>query len=164
MLALTIDDKKLFTKSLFVDNLFDHFLCCKVSINKDVSYTIDGHYNMQFFDTDEQEYKKQQTYAAWTSLKPIVFQMIKGERLPLSFQIVLCVSKQSLVHILKSCESPLTIDQIEGLYVNINYKDDVLTLTTGSALTIFTPDRSLEMSFEDSVIKLIRKAGILFTN
>lgn len=162
MLALTIEDKKKFTHELFVGDLFDRFLCCKVVLHHNVDYVIDGHYNASFFDTEEQEAKKQQVYASWVELKPIVFQMIKGSRLPEGFQIVLSASPESITRLLEKCPSTIKLHEVEGLYVNLHYKNGLLSLTTGSSYTVFTMDNSLEQLFKDAVIKLIRSRDIVF--
>lgn len=164
MLALTIEDKKTFTHELLVGDLFDRFLCCKVVLHHNVDYVIDGHYNPSFFDSEEQENRKQQVYASWTELKPLVFQIIKGKRLPEGFQIVLAASAESIEKLLQKCPSAIQPSQVEGLYVNLYYKNETLTLTTGSSYTVFTTDRSLEQLFEDAVIKLIRSKDIILRN
>lgn len=161
MLALTIEDKKTFTHELLVGDLFDRFLCCKVVLHHNVDYVIDGHYNPSFFDSEEQENRKQQVYASWTELKPLVFQIIKGKRLPEGFQIVLAASAESIEKLLQKCPFAIQPSQVEGLYVNLYYKNETLTLTTGSSYTVFTTDRSLEQLFEDAVIKLIRSKDII---
>lgn len=162
MLALTIEDKKKFTHELLVGDLFDRFLCCKVVLHHNVDYVIDGHYNLSFFDTEEQEAKKQQIYASWAELKPIVFQIIKGKRLPEGFQIVLAASTESIEKLLGKCPSTIKLHQVEGLYVNLYYKNEALTLTTGSSYTVFTMDNSLDQLFKDAVVKLIRSKNIVF--
>lgn len=162
MLALTIEDQKQFTKELFMGTMFDRFLCCKVMIHHNVDYTIDGHYNIDFFDSEERNEKEQLTYAFWWEIKPLVFQMIKGHRLPKGFQIVLCASPSSIAQMLEKCPSSLSKEQVEGLYLNLYYKDDILTVTTGGAYSIFTMDKSLDHIFEEAVIKLIRTHNITF--
>lgn len=162
MLALTIEDKKAFTKELFMGTMFDRFQCCKVVLHHNVDYHIDGHYNIDFFDSEEQEERRKQTYAFWSELKPFVFQILKGQRLPKSFQIVLCAAPASIAQMLATSASVLTPEQVEGLYLNLHYKEDVLSLTTGSAYRVFTMDKSLDRVFEDAVVKLIRTHGIAF--
>lgn len=166
MLSLTIsdkEDKKNFIHQLLVDEMFDRFLCCKVTLHHNVDYHIDGHYNVDFFDTDEQADKEGQMYASWAELKPVVYQMMKGKKLPLRFQIVLCCSTASIEQMLKNVSFPLSISQIEGLYVNINYKDESITITTGSAYTSFVLDKSLDFAFEKAVKQLIHNHNIVFT-
>lgn len=162
MLALTIEDKKKFTHELLVSDLFDRFLCCKVVLQHNVDYVIDGHYNPAFFDSEEQDSKKQQVYATWAELKPIVFQIIKGNRLPEGFQIVLTASRESIKKLLEQCPSTIKPHQIEGLYVNLYYKNETLTLTTGSSYTVFTMDNALDQLFKEAIIKLIRSKNIIF--
>jgi hypothetical protein len=162
MLALTIEDIKSATRELFVGDLFDRFLCTKVVIHQGVDYTIDGKCNLEFYDTEEQETRAALVYTAWEEIKPIAFQMIRGHRLPLSFQIVLCAAPSSVEKLLKHTPCPLTQDQIEGLFINLHYKDERLTLTTGSSYTVFTMDKSLDHAFEDAVKKLIRTRDIAF--
>ena len=90
MLALTIEDQKLFNRELFAGTAFDTLRCCKVVIHHNVNYTIEGQYNPDYFSSEEKDAKKQQVYASWSEIKPIAFQVIKGNHLPIEFQIVLC--------------------------------------------------------------------------
>ena len=156
MLALTLPDQSIFMQEMINGTLFDHFLCSKVVLHHNVDYVIDGRYNLDFFDSDERAQKEAQQYCSWTECRSIIFQMMKGSRLPQSFQIVLAATRESMEKLLEKSPGTLTIDQVEGLFLNINYQNHTLHLTTGSSYSVYTMDRSLDQLFEEAVVKLLQ--------
>ena len=87
---------------------------------------------------------------------------MKGKHLPVSFQIVLRASQQTVEKLLSSSGSSLLLDQVEGLFLNIHYNDENLTITTGSSYSLFTMDKSLELAFDEAIKKLIARSHIAF--
>ena len=162
MLALTIEDQKLFTRELLTGTTFDSLLLSKAVIHHNIDYVIEGHYNSKFFTKEEWEEKGCNLYAAWEEVKPYIFQIMKGKHLPVSFQIVLRASQQTVEKLLSSSGSSLLLDQVEGLFLNIHYNDENLTITTGSSYSLFTMDKSLELAFDEAIKKLIARSHIAF--
>ena len=59
MLALTISDVKDFMNKLLIGEVFDNFSLVEASVTTFNTFTIDGHLQQDFFDTDTvEEYKK----------------------------------------------------------------------------------------------------------
>ena len=74
MLALTISDVKDFMNKLLIGEVFDNFSLVEASITTFNTFTIDGHLQQDFFDTDTvEEYKKEAVVlpdykqSGWTS-------------------------------------------------------------------------------------------------
>lgn len=162
MIALTIEDIKAFTKALLIDDIFHSMLCCKITIHHNVDFFIDGHYNMDFFDNEEREEKKEQQYATWEELKPIAFQIIKGTHLPQSFQIVLALPPSAIVSFIEHSKTTIRKEQVDGLYINVHYHDGQLQLTTGSSYSLFTMDKNLDQYLDTWLKKKIASLNIAF--
>ena len=55
---------------------------------------------------------------------------------------------------------PLEIENVFGCFLNFQYKDGKLLLTTGTSLKIFTMDKSLDRVFDEEVRQfLLKNAG-----
>lgn len=162
MLAFTIEDQKIFTKELLTGTAFDNLLCSKVVIHHNIDYVIEGRYNLDFYSGEERDEKAICGFASWAEVKPHIFQIMKGKHLPLSFQIILRASQQTITKLLASSGSSLLPEQVEGLFLNILYNDNQLSITTGSSYSLFTMDKSLELAFDEAIKKLITRLNIAF--
>lgn len=151
MFAQTIEDKKEFTKHLFIEDTFDYFLLCKANFHHNIDYTIDGKLNANFFDSEDQDAINYQKYVYWKEVKPLLFQMIKGKRSPLAFQIVFSVTPKQITHLIEKNHLSIDASTVEGLYLNINFSNQELLATSGISLSIFSLDRSLEQVWEENL-------------
>ena len=48
---------------------------------------------------------------------------------------------------------PLNPEDIGALFFNINYANEALTVTTGTSVKVFTMDKTLENTWDDTVEK-----------
>ncbi len=149
MRAFTITDQKVFTRELFTGSLFDSFLLCEADFKTSYSLHIDGRICKEYFDTEDEN--PQEEFADWKSLRPIAYQIIRGKRLPVYFKLVLALSSENLSNTLSASKVSLTEQDVEGMYLNIHYKDGVIFCTSGIGLNIFTMDQTLA-SYWDSLI------------
>ena len=53
-------------------------------------------------------------------------------------------------------------DQVKGLYLNITYDRQKLTCTTGTSLSVFTMDKSLEHTWDERIVQFFRHNQIPF--
>lgn len=160
MIALKIEDLKSFTKELFVGELFDGFLIREATIVTYNSFTIDGHIREGYFSDEELEEKQIEELSSWNMIKPICFSLIKGKKLPGSFQIIMQLSPGKVDAFLKSQAIPMTGDQIQGLCMNIRYEDGRLSCVTATSLSLFTMDKTLEREWDEFVRRFFQKSGI----
>lgn len=56
----------------------------------------------------------------------------------------------------------ISSDVVGGLYLNVQYEKQEITCVTGTALTGFSLDRTLEQEWDESVKKWLKKKGIAF--
>ncbi|MDO5147423.1 MAG: DUF5721 family protein [Eubacteriales bacterium] len=159
MISISITDVKSFMSHLLSRDTFDLFCLMEASVRKDVTYHIDGHLNADFFDSDFTEHGGR-AYCLWREVRPYLFAVLKGKKLPLSCKIILALPPASVAFLLKESNGPFRKEDIEGIYLNILYEPSGLTITTGISYRTFSLDKSLEHNVDDHMKKFLRDRGI----
>ncbi len=160
MVALKIEDLKRFTSRLFVGDTFDKWLVREVSIVTFNTFAIDGRIRQGYYSEEELEEKQIEDFSAWKDLKPFCFSLIKGKKLPESFQIVLQAAPSEVNAFLQRSGVEFRADQISGLYLNIRYENGVLHCVTGTSLNIFTLDRQVETEWDEAVKLCLKESEL----
>lgn len=160
MIALKVEDVRSFTSKLFLKEDFDRFLVKEVNIITYNSFTIDGHIKRGYYTEEELSEHKIEGFSSWGMLRPVCFSLIKGKKLPGSFQIVLLLAPDDLERF-TALRSGVDVGQIQGLYLNIRYEDGALYCITGTSLNIFTLDKTLETEWDEAVKKFMRSHEIV---
>lgn len=148
MISLKVADVKAFMNKLLLQNVFDNFLVSEVEVNMANKYTIQGEMNQSFYSNDEKELLDGRIYSTWGELKPMVLQMMKGNRTPLSFKMVFLLSKSNTIHVLEKSGLPFRYEDVGGLFLNLRFDSNGLYLITGTSLKVFTLDKSLDQVWE----------------
>ncbi len=157
-----ISEVRKFMAGLFQGDLFDSFLLSEATITTFVTYQIDGSFHKDYFDSEDPHIEQASDLASWKLLKEPVFQLIRGSQSPLRMQIVLKLAERNVDKLLRQSGLSLNTSDIAGLFVNIRYYEKELSVTTGSALTIFTLDRTLDHTWDEMIEKLLHAKGIPF--
>jgi len=149
MLSLRLKSLKDATRKLFLDTSFDCFSLMEAAFICASSFTVDGHCNKDFFDPAE---VPDDEYIAWSAIRPICFQMIKGKRVPLSFRLVFTLSAA------KAAErflAPALADNadIDRYILILHYKNQQLTVTTGTSFHRFSLDRVSEKLWDQMITR-----------
>ena len=163
MVALKVEEIKQFTSGLFIGSLFDKFQVREAEIVTFNAFHMDGRIRPGYYTKEETEEKGIGEYTVWESVKPVCFSLIKGKRLPGSFQIVLQLDKKQVESFLAGRQVPVRADQIGGMYLNIRYENGELYCVTGTSVNFFTLDKSLDMEWDEAMKEFFRKKGIPFT-
>lgn len=162
MRILSMDNTKSFMSHLLIKNTFHLFLLEEAKIVTFRAVTIDGHIQKAFYSKDEWEDRKAREertdFITWESAKPFCFDLIKGKKLPLRFQITLLLPKEKIPDFLEKREVSMQPEVINGLYFNIKFEDNALTLSTATSLSVFTLDPALEDAWAAEVTELLKKA------
>lgn len=164
MLALQLTDIKNFMNQLLRSETFDHFLLQEAVIHSGASYVIDGHINKGFYTEEEIETLRLTGCKAlpFSMLRGNCFDLIKGKKTPSSFKFVFLLSPSNLEKTLASLHSSYTSQDISGIFLNLKYHNQVLTLTTGISYTIFSPDKSLEQEWDKLILRFLKQHDISF--
>lgn len=160
MLAATTTDIKAFMNHFLTGTEFDRFLLCEASIKTGATYIIDGHINKEFYDTDDEHMDPRRIYQYWSACRPVAFQIIKGSRPPLAMKIVLMLAPEQMEDFLQKYHILIPSEQIAGLYLNIRYEHGTLNLSAGTALTIFTLDKTVEHMWDEMLSQFFQRIGI----
>lgn len=153
MQTIEILDIKAFMQLLFQTQILDDYDFVSSNIKTDMTYQIDGHFNKDFFTEEELLSFSADTpfYMPWSHAKEKVFQLIKGKKTPLQLKLVLKYSDKALHTLLEQTHSTLTEQDLDGLFVNILFQDNALSVICGVSYKIFTMEKSLEQEFTDSI-------------
>lgn len=162
MVALQTDELKEFTRQLFIGDTFDHFLVREVKIVTFNSFQIDGRIRPGYYSSDEAQVRQLEDFSAWSALRPFCFSLIKGRHLPESFHIVLQLSGREKETFVGGRAPGFAPTEVNGLYLNIRYEDRTLTCVTGTSVSRFTLDRSLEQEWDGAVKEFLKKKGLSF--
>ena len=149
MRAFQIQDVKGFMSHLLLSTTFDRFLLAEASITTFNTFFIDGHLHKDYFSYDEEEQETAElcTYSFWEQLRPFALSLIKGKKTPLAMKIVFALAPK----------------KIGGLFFNVLYDGQKLTVTTGVSLKTFTLDQTLSQLWDELAAVFFRKHGIPFT-
>lgn len=163
MVALRIEEQKNFTSRLFIGELFDAFLMREANVVTFNSFSIDGHVRHGYYSDEELEENQIEEFSAWKAVKPFCLSLIKGKRLPESFRIVFMMSQDAKEKFVKSRISDMSPDMVGGLYLNVQYENNEMTVVTGTSMNVFTLDKTLEREWDESVKVFLKKHGIVFS-
>lgn len=145
-----IEDIKTFMNELLVNEKYDSFYLYEIRLKTSLDYFISGKINRDFFDNAE-ELEDLHEYIKWGDVKPTIFELIKGKRLPISFKIILMFNRENIERLIEMNNLPIRPDDVSNLSMNIYYENGKLLVITGSSLKIFTLDKSLENIWDDTV-------------
>lgn len=162
MVALKMEDLKGFTSKLFVGDTFDGWLVREAAITTFNIFTIDGRVRHGYYTDVELEENKIEEFSAWKVIRPICFSLIKGKKLPGSFQITLQLSPDGVERFLTGAGLDYRSEQVSGLYLNIRYEDGALHCVTGTSLKIFTLDKQLEIEWDEAVRRFLKECRLPF--
>ena len=159
MLSLKITDIKTFAEHLFVKDTFDKFHLHSAAFKTAFYTEIDGRRITEQTEGSE-ETAPEDDAVLWKDVRRAAFELIRGDRLPLFFRITLKASRSAGRYYKE--KSGLQNAGITSLAINLNYQNDVLTLTTGVSYDGFTLDKSAEKLWDADVKGFLDKTGISF--
>lgn len=160
MISLKILDVKSFMGSLLIQKVFDNFLLSEAEITTFAHFSVEGRINQNFYTDEEKEELKVGRYVRWSEIKPYVFSLIKGNKLPLYIKIVMLLSEENSEKLLLQSGASFHKEEVKGLFLNIRYEKDNLIITTGTSVGTFTLDKTLEHYWDESVRKFLKKESI----
>lgn len=130
---------KLLMNKLLREDTFDDFELRQAQVFTFAKFFIE--------DTGEQA----ETKVDWRVIRPIVFNIIKGNKTPSVIKIVFSLKKDRLAEI---------CPEATVLFINILYENDEAFITTGFSAKTFTLDRKPEHICDDYVTAFLSSKGI----
>lgn len=148
MNILTLSAKNCMSHLLLKDT-FDSFSFIEGEIITFNTFTIDGFLKKDFFEETPED-----IHSHWKDVREFCFQIIRGKRTPLSFKIILSLAPENFPSFLAEHNiSGFRPEDIQGMYLNLNYDGSHLTCTTGISMKIFTMDKTLEHAWDAAAQK-----------
>lgn len=160
MKAWKILDIKAFMSQLFLGETFDFFLLCEAEIRTANQFQINGRLNRSWYDNDELEAIGDRKYSYWREIKAFCFQIIKGQKSPHSMKLVFALPQQRAEKVLERSGAAFLKEQVDGLFLNVRYERSELTVITGTSLTVFSADKTLEHQWDKEVAAFLKKCGL----
>lgn len=142
---------------LLINNTFDFFNVLDVNLSTFCSFSINGHLHKSFYTEEELDELSLSDYVGWSQIKPICFNLIKGNKTPELLKITLVLPRKNYESCIKTCGALLFPDNISGLYLHLNYENGEITAITGTSLNIFTMDKSLDRYWDDTINTFLNK-------
>lgn len=164
MKAFYLKDQKQFMNRLLKTELFDHFLLAEATIHGAISYSVDGHINREFFDTEELAdlTADGSEYLPFSHFRPICYELIRGKHTPLYMKFVFLLSPANAIKTITSVDTGFTAEDVSGIFLNLTFRDGHLVLTTGVSYRTFTLDRSFDNAWDSLAARFLSSHGIDF--
>lgn len=162
MQALQIKDVKHFMGRLLGTDAFDSFLLEEAVIRTYNTFTIDGRMNRDFFSNEEWDDPSIRPcdFSTWKSIRPVLFDLIKGRKTPVSFKFILHLMPQYVPGVLKPSETSVTTEQVKALVLTCRYENGVLSLITGTSFHTFLPDKTVDTLWDKTMKRFLDKKEI----
>jgi hypothetical protein len=152
-----ISDVKKFMNELLNGTRFDSFYMHETRLKVAVDYYISGEINQKFFESDGEDGEEKNSeipkYIYWRDIKHVVFELMKGKRLPVNFKIILKFNCDNIRKLIEMNNLALSPDDVGALFYNISFDDGKLQVVTGSSIKVFSLDKSLDNIWDDTVQK-----------
>ena len=174
MIAIQINDVKVFMAQFLAGTTFDRFRLIEGNVTTFCTYHIDGSWQKDFdadpSDSDfedaeglfSSEERWPENYIPWSRVREFCFSVIKGRKTPLGFKFVFQLGGDDLnALLLREGLSDLRPD-INGLYLNLSFRERSLLLTTGTSRKTFTMDRELDTVWDSFVESYLLENRISF--
>lgn len=159
MVALSITEVKEFMSKLLLSETFDSFQFIEGEIMTFATFTMDGYLQKEFFNDNELPDRE---YILWKDVREYCFSLIKGKRTPLKFKFVFGLSETNIEKLIQQQDLDFETEDIRGLYINIKYDGQNLQCVTGTAMHLFTMDKSLEQAWDAMVQKFLTQKEIAY--
>ena len=158
MIAITITERKSFMNRLFLTEYFDHFFLSEATFVTFNTFHIDGILKKEYYTPDELEIGQltEQQYSSWKQIRPFALSLIKGSHTPLEFKIIFRLSEKNVKKLLAQASLSYSVEDVNGLFLNLHFKAGTLTCTTGTSMAFFTLDKSLEKAWDDTIKKYLK--------
>ena len=162
MIAVKINNIKDFMTKLLVKDTFDNLYVSEATISTYNTFQINGLINKNFYTSEEPESNDSAEYSLWKKLRPFCFELIKGSKTPSFLKIIFLLATEDITKLIEKNDLGFTLDDINGLVLNIKYSEGEITCITGSSIKLFTMDKSLEHAFDSYVKQFLSQNNIDF--
>ncbi len=158
MISLLIEDIKPCMNGLLKETVFDNFLLHSFDLKVLTDFHMDGQINPAYL-TEKDEIATD--YAPWKEFRPILTELIKAYRTPLSMQVNFILPESSKEKVLKNIPDNLR-EIIQSFSFRLHFEGSLLRLITATNYKGFLPDKSAEHNFDASMKAFLNHYGYMF--
>ena len=159
MKSLQIMNTKLFMSKLLVSESFDMFLMENAELKVGTDISVDGHVNKEFYG-NEDESAPSYELIKWGEIRPTIYNLVKGKHTPIAFKFILSTTPDEKNSLLADSGEDNLINVISSFVIRIKFSNGCVTLTTGTALSGFSMDKSYEKLWDSHIESLLSEIGI----
>lgn len=160
MIALHLLETKDFMNKFLAGDLFQDFLLLESTISNGITYSIDGRLCKDA--SEEQKTQSPDGMIGMGSIRPMLFQMVKGTQTPSYMKFVLTLSGNQVLQLMSGISSTTNVTDVRNLCLNITYQNQQLLCTTGVSYSTFCKDKILEQEWDRVVSLYLKKHQIFF--
>lgn len=163
MTALQITSMKNFMYRLLSTESFDIFLLEEAVIGTANTFTIDGHVNKDFFQSEDNANTLEiPEFRPWSELRTLCFDLIKGKRTPLFFRFTLQLKPELAAALLTKENCDVAPEQVKALALNIRYDGSKAVLTTATSYHTFLLSKEPDAIWGRALPKYLDREGISY--
>lgn len=149
MQSFEITNRKHFMAKLLKSDLFNSFEVREAVIHTVFKLVVDGKRNMDYFNDITEDYTTPlSNYLTWGDIQKYIYTLMNGNKLPTYFKIVLSTNQTKTEEL-----SPLA----STFYFNITFKENIITITTGTAYKVFTLDQTPDTLWDKQIQEFLFK-------
>ncbi len=134
--------------------MLDHYQLIEGSITTFCTFTIDGTWQKDFFDSDAEDADR--AFVPWENCKDYCFSLIKGKRAPLAFKFVFYYPADQVASLLSHYDITVPEEESYGLCINLRFDANGLSLTTGVSKKQFSLDRSVDHAWDSYLMSFLK--------
>ena len=160
MISLNPKNLREFNRHLFTENTFDGFLVPEAHFLTAFRTDIDGQPEASHGSDGDTASASVSACVSWGSLRKIALELVRGTEAPKSFSIVMKLPAESLNSVLLSADAP-DPEEVSGLYLNIRYAREELSVTTGCSMKTFSLDKTWEKAWDRKAEDFLAHKGLI---
>lgn len=149
MQSFDVINRKDFMAKLLKSDLFDTFEVKEVIAHVAFKMVLDGKRNKDYFeDINEAPLDTYSEFLTWGEIRKHVYELMTGKKLPTYFKIILSTNQEKT--------KQLSLDA-STFYLNITFRDNQMSCSTGIAYKGFTLDKSADQIWDDKIKRFLLK-------
>ena len=159
MISIQVSDVKSFMNKLFLSEYFDAFLLSEANFGTVNTFHIDGTLQHAYYSSEELEESGmgERRFSLWKQVRPFALSLIKGTHTPLEFKIIFRLSQSNVEKLLgQTGIKTFSASDVDGLFLNLNFSRGTLYCISGTSLTLFSMDKSVEHVWDDVVKRYLK--------
>lgn len=150
-----ITNTKSFMASLLMKDTFRDFELSSAQITTFMTCTVDGLMHEEYLASGEKDHTVAYRLTPWPLAAPVIVSIIRGKTAPLSMKIILRLGDESAAKLMSKAELSFPLTDIKGLFLNISCDREKVTCVTGTSLSVFTTDKSVEHTWDEAAERFL---------